>query len=312
MTEAVSVFAPASTGNIGPGFDVLGMALAGMGDTIIAMRCAEAGVRIEAITGDGGTLPKEAEKNSAGIAAQAVLSHLKCSDGVRLTLHKEIPGTGLGSSAASAVAAAFAVNLLFGQPLSKAELIPLAAIAESKVSGGFFLDNIGPSMMGGVTWNNPFTREIVKLGDLPGAVIVVAIPDFQVMTKDARGVLPTQVSMEQFVFNMAHASMMAWAVAAGDVVRFGRAILDRVAEPARAPLIRGFHTAQSAALAAGALGCSISGAGASLFAVSDVEADGPGIAAAMREGFAREGVLAQTRVTRIDPRGARVVDREQA
>ncbi len=307
MIDAISVFAPASTGNIGPGFDLLGMALSGMGDTVTAVRRAGGGVFMESITGDGGKLPLDAEKNTAGIAAQAVLSHLGCGDGVVLTLQKEIPGTGLGSSAASAVAAAVAVNLLFGQPLTKGQLIPLAAVAESKVSGGFFLDNIGPSMMGGITWNNPFTREIVPLGHLAGAVIVLAIPDVPLLTKDSRRVLPAMISMEQFISNMAYASLMTWSVAVGDVTRFGRAILDRVAEPQRAPLIQGFGTAKSAALSAGAFGCSISGAGASLFAVTDNTEAGQKIAAAMQDGFAQAGVSSQVRVTTIDPLGARAV-----
>lgn len=305
--DTVSVFAPASTGNIGPGFDLLGMALTGMGDTVTASRCADSGVRMEAITGDGGKLPREVEKNTACIAAQAVLAHLGCGDGVMLTLEKNIPGTGLGSSAASAVAAACAVNLLFGQKLTKAQLIPLAAIAESRVSGGFFLDNIGPSMVGGITWNNPFTQEVVQLGLLTTAVIVVAIPNAPLLTKDSRRVLPDMVSMEQFVFNMAQASMMSWAAAIGDVKRFGCAILDRVAEPVRATLIPGFQAAKAAALSAGAFGCSISGAGASVFAVTDNLDDGQKIAVAMRAGLAREGVLSQVRVTQIDPMGARAV-----
>src|SRR3569832_388623 len=176
--KSVRVFAPGSVGNMGPGFDVLGMALAGMGDTLLATRRAEPGVAIMQITGDRGRLSYKADENTAGIAAQAVLDHLKVREGVTLSLHKDIPGTGLGSGAASAVAAVYAVNLLFGEKLSKEELVPLAAVAESKVSGGFFLDNVGPSMMGGVTWNNPLTKEIVPLGRISKAVFVVVFSVF--------------------------------------------------------------------------------------------------------------------------------------
>ncbi|MFY9268873.1 MAG: homoserine kinase [Candidatus Manganitrophaceae bacterium] len=305
--KSVRVFAPASVGNIGPGFDLLGMALAGIGDTVAATRKSEPGVLIVEITGDGGKLSRKADENTAGIAARAVLDRLRCREGVGLTLHKGVPGTGLGSSAASAVAAAYAVNLLFGEKLSKAELIPLAAVAEAKVSKGFFLDNIGPSMMGGVTWNNPFTKEVVPLGRIEKAVIIVATPDFPLLTKESRKVLPRMIPMEHFISNMAYASMIAWAVAKKDLVRFGRSIQDLVAEPVRAPLIQGFDDVKKEALAAGALGCSISGAGASIFAVVDDLKKAEKIAKAMEKGFARHRVGSQVRITQMDRLGARMV-----
>lgn len=305
--KSVRVFAPASVGNIGPGFDVLGMALAGMGDTVTAARRPEPGVSITEITGDRGRLSYKADENTAGISAQTVLDHLACKEGVTLTLHKGVPGTGLGSSAASAVAAAYAVNLLFGEKLSKAELVPLAAVAESQVSHGFFLDNIGPSMMGGVTWNNPFTKEVVSLGRIEKAVIVIAIPDFPLLTKESRRVLPGIIPMEHFISNMAYASMIAWAVSKKDVARFGRSIQDRVAEPARAPLIKGFEDVKKGALSAGALGCSISGAGASIFAVSDDPKKAEKIGEAMEKAFQGHQVVSEIRMTRMDRLGARMV-----
>ncbi len=307
MKNSVTVFTPASVGNIGPGFDVLGMALSGMGDTLRADRHPDPGVIIKTITGDQGQLPKEAKENTAGIAAQAVLAHLKIKEGVSLSLHKEIPGTGLGSSASSAVAGAYATNLLFGKPLSKAELIPFAAIAEEKVSGGLFLDNVGPSLMGGVTWNNPKTKEVVSLGYIEAAVIITATPDFRVLTKDARSALPKSVPMSDFISNIANTAMISWAVAKQDVLRFGQSIQDCMAEPARAPLIKGFDEVKKTALATGALGCSISGAGSTVFAVSDDKALGEKIGSAMKACFLDHGVHAEIRVTTMDPAGAREI-----
>lgn len=307
MKTKVTVFTPASVGNIGPGFDVLGMALSGMGDTLCAERLPGPGVVIQEITGDQGQLPKEADENTAGIAAQAVLSHLKIKEGVSLSLHKEIPGTGLGSSAASAVAGAYATNLLFGERLSKSELIPLAAIAEEKVSGGLFLDNVGPSLMGGITWNNPMTQELVSLGCIPSAVIITVTPDIRVLTKDARNVLPQSIQMSDFISNIAHTAMISWAVAKQDVVRFGQSIQDCMAEPARAHLIKGFDEVKNTALTTGALGCSISGAGSTVFAVSDNKALGEKIGAAMKACFSDHGVQAEIRITTMDPEGAREI-----
>ncbi len=307
MKKSVTVFAPASVGNLGPGFDVLGMALSGMGDTLHAETQEKPGIIIKKITGDKGQLPTDARENTAGIAAQAVLDHLKVKDGMTLSLHKEIPGTGLGSSAASAVAGAYAANQLFDAALSKEELIPLAAIAEEKVSGGFFLDNIGPSLMGGVTWNNPFSKEVVRLGAIENAIIVIATPDFRVLTKDSRNVLPESVPMADFIANMSQTSMIAWAVAQKDLKRFGESIQDHIIEPARAPLIKGFDDVKNAALSTGALGASISGAGSSVFAVSDDKNQGEKIAQAMKAAFATHGVDSKVRVTRMDLEGAREI-----
>jgi len=310
--KSVSVFAPASIGNIGPGFDLLGMAIAGMGDTVIATRVPQSGVTISKIVGGGGVLPSRPDQNTAGIAAQAVLSKLNAKegsspDGIDLILHKGVLGTGLGSSAASAVAAAYATNLLFGNRLTRAELIPLAAVAESKVSGGFFLDNIGPSMMGGVTWNNPITKEVVPLGVIEKAIVVIATPDFPLLTRESRKALPTKITMEQFISNMAYASMMAWAVSKKDVIRFGQSIQDVVAEPVRAPLIKGFDAVKKGAINAGALGCSISGAGASVFAITDDPKKARKIGAAMLAGFGQHKVAAKIIITTIDKKGVRLL-----
>jgi homoserine kinase len=305
--KEVRVFAPGSVGNIGPGFDVLGMAVSGIGDTVSMTKRPEGGVMITQITGDRGRLSTQAEENTAGIAAQAVLDHLDISEGVDITLHKEVPGTGLGSSAASAVAAAVAVNALFGDPLTKDDLIPLAAVAEAKVSGGLFLDNIGPSMMGGVTWNNPFTQEVVPLGCIDQAVLIIVTPDFALLTKDARRALPSSIEMKQFVSNMAHAAMISWAVAKNDLARFGGSIQDQVAELSRGPLIKGFADVKNGALSAGALGCSISGAGATIFAVTETKEQGEKIGTAMADAFERHHVAAEVRVTKMDRQGARIV-----
>jgi homoserine kinase len=316
--KKVLVFAPASIGNIGPGFDLLGMAIAGMGDTVIATKVSRLGVTISQITG-GEDLPSRPDQNTAGIAAQAVLTKLNakegrtspagatCPAGVDLILHKGVLGTGLGSSAASAVAAAYATNLLFGNMLTKSELIPLAAAAESAVSGGFFLDNIGPSMMGGVTWNNPKTGKVVPLGVIKKAIMVIAVPDFPLLTRESRKCLPPVVTMEQFISNMAYASMMAYAVSKKDVARFGQSIQDIVAEPCRAPLIKGFDAVKKGAIAAGALGCSIAGAGASVFAITDDSNKASKIGAAMLAGFRQHKVTAKIIVTGMDNRGARKI-----
>ena len=278
VPSEVTVFAPASVGNVGPGFDVLGMALAGLGDTVWARAIPGGKVVIREIRGDGGALPTDARKNTAGIAATLVLRRLKIRSGVELSLEKRIPGSGLGSSAASAVAGGFAVNALFGSPLSKADLLLLCAEAEAAVSGGYFLDNTAASLFGGVNVTNPITRTAVPLGGLPGAVVIVATPRYQLLTRGNH-----------------------------DGLRAGRSIVDVVVEPRRARLIPGFDAVKRAALKAGALGCSISGAGSSVFAITTDRALGERIGEAMKRAFARARLESVITVTTIDPEGARIV-----
>ncbi|HET8760542.1 MAG TPA: homoserine kinase [Nitrospiria bacterium] len=305
--DTVTVFAPASTGNIGPGFDVLGMALAGLGDTVHARRIPEPKVVILEIRGDGGKLPTNARKNTAGIAAAKVLKLLKVDAGVELVLEKNIPGNGLGSSAASAIAGGFAVNALFGSPLSKADLLLPCAAAEASVSGGYFLDNAAASLFGGVNVTNPETREVISLGGLAGAIIVVATPRYQLLTARSRKVVPKRVPLASMIANCSRACAIVAAVAKQDADLFGRSIVDVVVEPARAPLIPGFAAVKRAALKAGALGCSISGAGSSVFAVTTDKALGESIGGAMQRAFERVRLECVVTVTTIDPTGARVV-----
>jgi homoserine kinase len=303
----VKVFAPASIGNIGPGFDVLGMAIEGLGDTVEARRIRQRTVRIVEITGDDGQLPRRVTSNTAGIAATRVLKILKASGGVELKLHKGIPGSGLGSSAASAVAAGFATNQLYGAKLSKSDLVLPCAMAESKVSGGFFLDNIGASLMGGVVITHPSEKTVFPMGHIPQALIVVVTPAYKLLTRKARKILPQKVRLERVIANLSNACTIVAAVAHQDVRMFGAAICDVLIEPVRAKLIPGFTDVKKAALRNGALGCSISGAGASVFAVTDNPDCVSIIGLAMHRAFGRHGLDSLVTVTRMDGKGARIL-----
>jgi len=304
---SVRVFAPASVGNVGPGFDVLGMAITGPGDTVEASWAKTPGVHIEEITGDGGALPREPDRNTAGIAAREALALVGERRGVALRIHKAIPGTGLGSSAASAVAGAFAVAALLGGRPPKPALLPACIAGERHVSGGVFLDNLGASLFGGVVVCHTGFMTAWPVGTLPGLQVVVATPAVQVLTRNARAALAETVPMAGFVHNMAAVATMVAAVVRGDSATFGRAVDDRVVEPQRAALIPGFDRVKAAALDAGALGCSISGAGASVFAVSDRDELSAPIGEAMQKAFAEAGVEARVTVARMDAEGARLL-----
>jgi len=304
----VRVFAPASVGNVGPGFDTLGMAITGPGDTVEAEWCDEPGIHIADITGDGGRLPRKAADNTCGIAAAEVLKLAgEETAGVSLILHKGVPGTGLGSSAASAVAGAWAVNALLGERFAKEELLPACVAGEQHVSGGVFLDNLAAALYGGVVACHTTMNRAWRVGTLEDLQVVVVTPQTQGLTRDSRGRLSDGVPLKGFVHNMAAACAMVAAVARGDAATFGRAIDDRVVEPQRAGLIRGFAKVKDAALEAGALGCSISGAGASVFAVTDDAGRTEAIAHAMAGAFARAGASATVTLARIDADGARTL-----
>jgi homoserine kinase len=303
----IKVFAPASVGNIGPGFDTLGMAVKKIGDTIWAKKNNMKRVQILEISGDLGKLPLSADKNTAGIAAKKVLKRLGIREGIDLRVHKNIPGNGLGSSAASAVGGAVAANILFGSRLSQEELLQISTEAESFVSGGTFMDNIGASLYGGIILARPAEKKVIKIGVLNRLTLILATPDFPLMTKKARKILPKKIEMSRWIQNMSNSCAMVLGVCRKDPILFGTAISDVVIEPVRARLIPGFYEVKRAALANGALGCSISGAGSTLFAVTDQENLGDAIGQSMMKSFLKKGVESVITISKIDGLGARKV-----
>jgi homoserine kinase len=306
--NGVKVFAPATVGNVGPGFDVLGLALAEPGDVVEA-RPRSADVVITEIRGDEGRLPRDAEKNTAGIAAREVLALLGRPGGVEIRLRKGLPlASGLGSSAASACAAAFATNLLYGAPLSVEDLILPATRAEERVSGGFFADNVAPCLLGGVALIRSYRPlKVIRLGTIPGLFVALAIPELEVLTRKARAILPNKVPMEDFIANMAATSLVAAAFASGNIEYLRAEIEDRVVEPARAPLVPGFGEVKRAARDAGALLCSLSGSGPAIFALCEGFDAGTRVGRAMRSAFAGEGIRSRMIVTPVGMDGTRVI-----
>lgn len=308
--ERVRVFAPATIGNIGPGFDVLGMAVTGLGDTVEAVRRKKPGVGIIEISGRCGNLPLDPDGNTASIAARKVLERIGAKTGVDLKIEKGVPfPSGLGSSAASAVAGGMAANVLFGEKLSDEGLLVACTEAEAEVSGGFFADNTAAALFGGAVVSFAENGKVmaVPLGSIPDAVIILAVPDFPMLTKKSRAVLPKKVPLRDFVANMANAAAIVAAFARRDVELFGRSIEDRIVEPARKKLIPGFDDVKAVAMERGALGCSISGGGATVFAVANRKAACATIGLGMKKAFKKHGVESEIHVCRIDRKGARVL-----
>lgn len=269
--NGIKVFAPASVGNCIVGFDALGFALDRPGDEVIARFSDEKGLRIIEITGAKGKLPYEVEKNTASIAALALLRHLGEEDrGIDLTIHKKMPfGSGLGSSAASAVAGAFAVNELLRRPLEKRDLLPFAMEGEQYASGGYHADNVAPSLLGGMTLvRDSASLDVHRVFVPQGLFITVVHPKVEILTKDARAILADTVSLHAATQQAANMGAFIIGMHRTDFDLIKRSLQDVLIEPQRSKLIPGFDAVKAAALEAGALGCSISGSGPSIFAIS--------------------------------------------
>ena len=311
----VTVFAPASIANLGPGFDCLGVAIAGPGDTVAVRRVegGRPGVVITEMTGHACGIPREAAANCAGRAAAAVLQQLPAGAGrdaaIEMRIDKGLArGSGLGSSAASAVAGAVAVHLLLQSPLDSNALLLAALDGEEVASGGRHADNLAASLLGGftiVTSHAPLA--VTRLEAPPQARFVVALPEMEIETRYARSILPASIPLQDAIANWASVGAMVAAVARGSVSDLGRAVVDQVVEPARRHLIPGFDDVKRAALDAGAYGCSISGAGPAMFAVARPET-GDAVAHAMHAAFERHGLSSRYFVCAPDNRGARRVD----
>jgi len=301
----VRAFAPGSTGNLGPGLDILGCALTGAGDTVQARFTDEPGVRVD----DSGhpDLPRDAARHASAIAASEVLQRAGARVGIALIVEKGLPlAGGQGGSAASAVAGAMAANALLGNPLDHNELLLASLVAEERLAGRH-LDNLAPALFGGIVLIRSIDPvDIVRLPIPENLRIVLAHPRMQLRTTEARAVLPATVDRATAIAQAAAVATIVSALYSGDLSRLRGAIDDRIAEPARAPLLPGFRAAKAAALAAGALGSSISGGGPSAFALVDGDATAGAVMDAMVAAYADRGIDATGRIARVDERGARI------
>ena len=304
-----SAFAPASVGNVAIGFDILGFSVSAIGDRATVRRCDDPGVRIKAIRGVVADLPMEAAKNTAGRALQAMRDALALPFGLELELDKGIPlASGLGGSAASAVAAVVAANALLPTPRSKLELLKFAMLGEAVASGSMHVDNIAPSLYGGLVLTVGIDQPRVKQIPVPAAVRAVVVhPHMFLSTRQARAILKGSVAMKDFVWQTANLAGFISGCYTDDIDMLRESFEDVVIEPQRAALIPGFAEVRRAAISAGALGCSISGAGPTLFAWC-LASHALAVREAMVVEFSHHGLASDHWTTPIDALGARVLD----
>ena len=307
-TDAATAFAPASVGNVAIGFDILGFAVESLGDRVTVARRAKGGVVISAIRGSTVELPLEPERNTAGQALLAMHRKLGLDFGLDMQIEKGIPlGSGLGGSAASAVGAVAAANALLETPCTKLELLKFAMEGEAVASGSLHVDNIAPSLFGGLVLTVGIDHPRVKQIPVPEAVrAVIAHPHMFLSTKEARAILRRSVDLSDFVWQTANLAGFISGCYTNDLDMIRASFEDVVIEPQRQALIPGFQDVRRAAMAAGALGCSISGAGPAMFAWA-LEPHAETVRTAMREEFARHRVEIDDWVVAIESRGARIV-----
>ncbi len=310
MPDQVRVFAPATVANLGPGFDILGMALTEPGDIVIARRVSQPGTVILHINGDDGRLSLTPTENTAGVAAEYMRQQIAPSAGVALEIEKGLPlASGLGSSAASAVASAVAVNALFGNPLRREDLLPAALEAEAIVSGRH-ADNVAPALLGGivlVTIPDKLVR--LEIADTFRHLSLVLItPHIEIKTVNARAVLPEAIPFRSMVHQTRAVAQLIHAIHVGNIEQFAHAMMqDQVIEPARRHLIPYFDKAQQTALQHGALAAVISGGGPTICILAYHELAGRRIMEAVSTIYHEHGIGSSGWLTKLSLRGAHVL-----
>lgn len=309
--ERVKVFVPATVANVACGFDILGFAVSQPGDELLATKSDKLGVRIVGIDGDGGKLPKDSARNTATVAAKAYLDHVGAKFGLDIYLSKRMPlGSGLGSSAASAAAGAFAANFLNGSPLKNSELVQFAMRGEEVACGSAHADNVAPALMGGIVLIRSYQPlDLISIPAPRSLFCTVFHPHFEVRTEDARRILRREIPLHRAITQWGNIAGLVAGLMQEDFDLIGRSLTDVVIEPERAILIPGFEQMKAAALNAGALGCSISGSGPSLFALSRDKSTAEQIATDMKSSIANSGIGSDAFVSAINFEGPRVIEK---
>jgi len=305
---AVRVEAPASLSNLGPGFDAFGLCIDGIVDEVVVTRTDQAGVHVSSVEGVNEGIPADAS-NTAAVGAREVLRRSKAKCGLNVRIIKGIRiGSGIGGSAASAVAGAVAANEILGRPLPETEVIAAGLEAERSAAGAIHGDNVLPCMLGGFVLTTPGAPSIFRRYEVPRDLhIPLLLPHFTVLTEEARAVLPKNVPLTDAAVTAAAAAHAIGALLAGDWKSFGEAIMkDRLVEPQRAKLIDFYSAVKEAALEAGALGCALSGSGPAMFAVSDEPERAQSVADAMLVALRNAGHEGSCRVVHANNSGVKI------
>ncbi len=310
MGKTIKVAAPGSVANVGVGFDMLGFAVDGLGDYLTIQEHSLEGLLIESIKGHKNTIPKDPHKNTAGVAILEMCSFLGVKPNYQITIEKRSPvGSGLGSSASSAVAAVFALNEILDSPFKeKHQLLPFAIQGEAMASGAIHADNVAPSLLGGlIAIRSLYPLDWITIPMLVEFQIVLICPHLEILTKSARNLIPKMIPLDDVTRQMGNLSALIIGMVEGNLPLLKRSFTDYLAVPYRSHLIPGYEEVCEAALSLGAIGCSIAGSGPSIFALIPGFQDSKRIAEGMKSAFHKQGLESDIFLTSINKSGAILV-----
>jgi len=307
MSKEIKIFSPATVANVACGFDVLGFCLDTIGDEMIIRKTEEKGIKITKI--EGYDLPFEAEQNVAGVSALAMYNALQPDCGFEIEIYKKIkPGSGIGSSSASAAGSVFGMNALLGYPLDKTQLTNFAMKGEALASKCEHADNLAPAIFGGFTLvKSASPLQILELPTPPDLFATLIHPQIEIKTSESRAILPKEIPLSNAITQWANVGSLVHALHTSDYDLIKESLIDVVIEPYRKQLIPHFDDVKNAALDAGALGCAISGSGPSIFMLSKSKAIAQEIEKAIRKVYATTGIQFETYVSKINVEGIRVL-----
>ncbi len=301
----IKVFCPATIANISCGFDVLGVALDGVGDEMVVRKIPEKGIKISKL--EGQDLPMETHLNVAGVAGMALLEQSGHSGGFEIEIYKKIKaGSGIGSSAASSSGAVWAMNELLGNPFSTLQLVQFAMAGEKLASGVAHADNVAPALFGGFTLVRSYgPLDIIPIHSPAELYATVIHPQIEVKTSDSRKILKTNISLKDGIKQWGNVGGLIAGLFMEDYALIGRSLQDHIVEPIRSILIPGFDAVRSEAQKSGALGGGISGSGPSIFAFSRGKEIADKVANAMEGVYRHIGVAHDVHVSKINTEGVR-------
>jgi homoserine kinase len=309
LKQSIRIFSPATVANVACGFDILGLALENPGDEVIIKRTNTSGIQIINQT-PYLNIPVDPNANTLGVSAKALLKHLGDDSGFEMTITNKIkPGSGIGSSAASAVAGIFGINQLLGNPLKKEDLVEFAMLGEKVACGSAHADNVAPALLGGFVLVRSYTPlDVIRLAFPESLFITIVHPQIELKTEDARKVLRTNILLKDAVKQWGNIAGLVAGLARNDYQLIARSLEDVIIEPIRSLLIPGYERVKQAAIDKGALGCSISGSGPSVFALCETQEIASAAGDAMQHEFTKLEIDSVKYVSRINTEGVKVAE----
>ncbi|MDC9722960.1 MAG: homoserine kinase [Urechidicola sp.] len=306
----IKIFSPATVANVSCGFDVLGFCLDTIGDTMVVRKTKEKGVKITKI--EGAKLPFEAKNNVAGVAALAILKAADADFGVEIEIYKNIkPGSGIGSSSASASGAVFAINELLGKPFDNQKLTYFGMKGEAVASGAEHADNVAPGIFGGFTLVKEVSPlKVVQLPTPPELYATIIHPQIEIKTSEARAILPKEVELQQAIKQWANVGSLVSALYDSDYDLIADSLNDFIVEPHRSQLIPHFDNVKKAMLEAGALGAGISGSGPSIFSLCKGKEIAEKVASTIKKVYQNTGIEFEIYLSKVNAEGIKIINKK--